>query len=76
MAQKNIWERITSETPLLFKRVINISLAASAASVAVLASPWHISAYIHTICEHIAVAGVIAAAVSKTTVVDPNKPTV
>jgi hypothetical protein len=68
-----IGERVTAETPIFFKRIIAISLAASAAAVAVLASPWHISERLHTICENLAIAGVVAAAISKTTKVDkPN----
>jgi len=75
---KKIWQqlgiilnRVEAETPVFFKRIITFSLAGSAAAVAVLASPWHISAWWHAICENLAISGVVAAAISKTTKVDP-----
>lgn len=67
----NILERITAETPLFFRKVIALSLVLSAAATAVLTAGELgivLPVALATACKYCIVAGLAAAAVSKTTV--------
>jgi hypothetical protein len=66
-------ERLSAETPNFFKKVINISLTISAAGAAVLGAnstvpDLNLPPNIVTYAKYAVLAGIVAAAVSKTTV--------
>lgn len=67
-----VYTRLNAETPVFFKWIIRVALTASAGAVALLASGYQVSPHLHTVCENIAVAGVVAAAISKATKTDTN----
>ena len=69
----NIINRITSETPKFFKQVIALSLTLSLAATAILTAGNVIEGFVLSekithACQWAIVAGLVAAAVSKTTV--------
>ena len=73
MKKLTIWERITSESPKLFKTIVNVSMTFAGVATAVLTAPNVIPDFIlpediSTLCKYSIVAGIAAAAVGKTTV--------
>lgn len=70
--EMNLWTRLTAESPKFFKRVIKIALSASAVAGTVLglvsAGTIALPATVVTILGYLVTAGIIAAAVAKTTV--------
>ena len=72
----NLWKRLQGETPKFFKRVFALSVSLSAGAGAILLAPTVIDGFtlpgkLETACQWIIVAGMAAAAVSKTTVTTP-----
>lgn len=73
----NLKKRLLGETPKFFRRVINISLSLSAAATALLTTEalvdnFHLPSILIKFAQWCIVAGVVAAAVSKTTVQNNN----
>ena len=71
----NLLDRILAETPVFFKKIIYLSLTLSAAGAALLGANATVSGFVlpHSIelaAQYAVVAGVVAAAISKTTVVN------
>lgn len=64
---KETVERVKAPTPKYFKKVIKIGLTLGAVGGAIVAAPVAIPAAIVTIGSYLMTAGVIAAAVAKTT---------
>jgi len=84
---KEIWTRLTSESPTFFKRIQVIAILigsvgggilAAPATLGLMGIPFILPATLSTVATHMAVVGAVAAFVAKTPVVDPNvlnKPT-
>lgn len=76
--QKNLIERIKSETPDFFKSIRKYALSLSAIAGILLGAPslvpgFEISPLITSVCNYALVAGLVAGGVSSTTVVNPEK---
>lgn len=75
--EMNLKERLKGPTPAFFKRIVKIAISLAAAGTALLTTEsmidnFTLPAMIHKIAQWLIVAGIVAAAVSKTTV--DNKP--
>lgn len=65
---KETLERVSKPTPNYFKKVINIGITLGVIGTAIAAAPIALPAAVVTLGGYLATAGVIAAAVAKTTV--------
>lgn len=70
--EMNLKERLKGPTPDFFKRIIKIALTIAAAGGAVLTADatipgFHVPAVLNTASQYMVLAGVVAAAISKTT---------
>ncbi|POY36477.1 hypothetical protein C3K47_11975 [Solitalea longa] len=63
-------QRVKSPTPKFFRKVRNIGLVIGAVGGALLAAPVALPAIVTTIAGYLATVGVVASAVSQTTVKD------
>ena len=65
---KETLERVKKPTPNYFKKVINIGITLGVIGTAIAAAPIALPAVLVTVSGYMATAGIIAAAVAKTTV--------
>lgn len=65
---RSLKERISSPTPSFFKKIRNVGLTVGAVGAALLAAPIALPAFVSTIAGYLATAGIVATAVSTTTV--------
>lgn len=68
-----IWKRLTSESPTFFKRIQAIGITLGAVGAAIMAIPSEVlilPEFLTKLASYFVVAGIIAAAIAKTTVAD------
>lgn len=65
---KETLERVKKPTPKYFKKIINIGLTLGAVGTAIAAAPIALPAVLITVSGYLATAGIVAAAIAKTTV--------